>query len=69
MKAGGMKTWKELATGVQQLVRLPFNKDFINPGLVLENVTLLNKCQNKVCYLAPGCELGFRVFKNESFTH
>ena len=33
MKVGGIKTWKELATGVQQLVRLFFNNNFINPGL------------------------------------
>ena len=35
MKAGGIKTWKELTTGVQQLVMLLFNNNFINPGLVL----------------------------------
>ena len=35
MKVGGIKTWKELATGVQQLIRLLFNNNFINPGLVL----------------------------------
>ena len=35
MKVGGIKTWKELTIGVQQLVRLLFNNDFINPGLVL----------------------------------
>ena len=34
MKVGGIKTWKELTIGVQQLVRLLFNNDFINPGLV-----------------------------------
>ena len=33
MKVGGMKTWKELTTGVQQLVWLLFNNNFINPGL------------------------------------
>ena len=35
MKVGGIKTWKELTIGVQQLVRLLFNNDFINPGPVL----------------------------------
>ena len=35
MKAGGIKTWKELTIGAQLLVRLLFNNDFINPGLVL----------------------------------
>ena len=35
MKVGGSKTWKELTIGVQQLVRLLFNNNFINPGLVL----------------------------------
>ena len=35
MKVGGIKTWKELTTGVQQLVRLLFNNNFISPGLVL----------------------------------
>ena len=35
MKVGGIKTWKELTIGVQQLVRLLFNNNFINPGLVL----------------------------------
>ena len=35
MEVGGMKTWKELAIGVQQFVRLLFNNDFINPGLIL----------------------------------
>ena len=32
MKVGGIKTLKELAIGVQQLVRLLFNNNFINPG-------------------------------------
>ena len=36
MKVGGIKTWKELTTGVQQLVRLLFNNNLINPGLILE---------------------------------
>ena len=35
MKVRGMKTLKELMTGVQQLVRLLFNDNFVNPGLVL----------------------------------
>ena len=35
MKVGDIKTWKELTIGVQQLVRLPFNNNLINPGLVL----------------------------------
>ena len=36
MKLQGLKTWKELTTGVQQLVWLLFkNKALINPGLVL----------------------------------
>ena len=35
MKVGGIKTWKELTIGVQHLARLPFNNNFINPGLVL----------------------------------
>ena len=35
MKVGGIKTWKELTIGVKQFVRLLFNNDFINPGLVL----------------------------------
>ena len=35
MKVGGIKTWKELTTGVQQLVRLLFNNNFINPRLVI----------------------------------
>ena len=35
MKVGGIKTWKELTIGVQQLVGLLFNNNFINPGLVL----------------------------------
>ena len=30
MKVGGIKTWKELTTGVQPSVRLLFNNDFIN---------------------------------------
>ena len=30
-----MKTWKELTTGDQQLVRLLFNNNLINPGVVL----------------------------------
>ena len=30
MKAGGIKTWKELTTGLQQLVRLLFNNNVIN---------------------------------------
>ena len=38
MKVRGMKTWKELTTGVQQLVRLLFNNNFINSGLVLKSV-------------------------------
>ena len=33
-KVQGMKTWKELTTGVQQLVRLLFNNNFIDPALV-----------------------------------
>ena len=35
MKIGGIKTWKELTIDVQQLVRLLFNNNFFNPGLVL----------------------------------
>ena len=35
MQVGGSKTWIGLTIGVQQLVRLLFNNDFINPGLVL----------------------------------
>ena len=35
MKVGGIETWKELTIGVQQLVRLLFNNNFINPELVL----------------------------------
>ena len=35
MKVGGIKPWKELMIGVQQLVWLLFNIDFINPGLVI----------------------------------
>ena len=35
MEVGLVKTWKELTIGVQQLVRLLFNNNFINPGLVL----------------------------------
>ena len=37
MKIAGVKTWKELMTGVKQLVRLLFNNNFINSdsGLVL----------------------------------
>ena len=31
MKVGGIKTWKELTIGVQQMVRLLFNNNFINP--------------------------------------
>ena len=32
MKVGGITTWKELTIGVQQLVRLMFINNFINPG-------------------------------------
>ena len=39
MKVQGLKTWKELTTSFQQLVRLLFNDDFINPRLVLVNLT------------------------------
>ena len=35
IKVRGMKTWKELTIGVQQLVRFLLNNSFINPGLVL----------------------------------
>ena len=35
IKARGIKTLEELTIGVQQLVRLLFNYDFINPGLAL----------------------------------
>ena len=35
MKVQGLKTWKELMTGVQQLERLLFNNNFTKPGLVL----------------------------------
>ena len=35
MKVQSLKTWKELTTGVEQLVRLLFNNNFINVGLVL----------------------------------
>ena len=38
----GMKTWKELTTGVQQLVRLLFNNDFVNPGLSLKGLFLVS---------------------------
>ena len=36
MKVGDVTTWKEVTIDVQQLVRLLFNNNFINPGLVLE---------------------------------
>ena len=36
MKAGDIKTWKLLTIGVQQLVRLQFNNNLINPGLALK---------------------------------
>ena len=32
MKVGGIKTWKELTIGVQELAKLLFNNNFINPG-------------------------------------
>ena len=35
MKVEGIKTWKELTIGVQQLVMVLFNNNFINHGLVL----------------------------------
>ena len=35
MKVAGIKTWKELTIGVQQLVRLLFENNLIAPGLVL----------------------------------
>ena len=40
MKFGGIKTWKELATGAHQTIptavgMVAFNNNFINPGLVL----------------------------------
>ena len=35
MKVRGIKTRKELTISVQQLVRLLFNNNFINLGLVL----------------------------------
>ena len=35
LKVGGIKTWKELTIGVQQLVRLLYSNNFIKPGLVL----------------------------------
>ena len=31
MKVQGLKTWKEVTTGDQQLVRLLFNNDFVSP--------------------------------------
>ena len=34
-KVGGIKTWKELTIGVQQLVRLLSNNNSIKLGLVL----------------------------------
>ena len=36
MKVGDVTTWKELAIGVQQLVRLLFDNNSINSGLVLK---------------------------------
>ena len=33
MKVGGIKTWKELTISVQQLIRLLFDNNSINPGL------------------------------------
>ena len=35
MKVGGIETWKERTIGAQQLVRLLFKNNFINPRLVL----------------------------------
>ena len=51
MKVGGIKTWKELATCVQQLVRLLFNNDFVNPGLFLYDDS------NEKHVATPVCEL------------
>ena len=59
MKVGGMKTWKKLMTGVQQLVRLLFNNNFINPGLVLyvKFAVLENsKCGN-IKFISPPKQL------------
>ena len=41
MKVGGIKTWKKLTIGVQQLVRLLFNNNFINPGCHLNQELML----------------------------
>ena len=35
MKIGGIRTWKELTTGVQLLIKLLFNNNVIIPGLIL----------------------------------
>ena len=35
MKVGDITTWKEFTTGVQQFVKLLFDNNFINAGLVL----------------------------------
>ena len=37
MKVAGIKTWNQPTIDLQQLVRLVFNNDFINPGLVLQS--------------------------------
>ena len=51
MKVGGIKTLKELTIGVQQLVRLPSNTDFINPGLVLYGSFLVSTlCRDKTVH-------------------
>ena len=40
MEVGGIKTWKELKNGVQQLIRLHFNNSLSTPDLSPKNRSL-----------------------------
>ena len=46
MKVGGIKTWKELTTGGQQLVRLLLNYNFINPDSSIDGEHVLKSGGN-----------------------
>ena len=45
MNVGGIKTWKELTTDDQQLVRLLLNNNFINPDLSLKESDVASQLQ------------------------
>ena len=67
-KVKGIKTWKELTIGAQQLVRLLFNNNLSTSGLSFKRSVLVEFVRfNQVAGFAKS--LRFRCFRNDRQRH